>query len=98
MALRLELRLARRRIAHLSAIASGLERHGCFSLGGSLTAARDRRKLERHARLLHICYIFSPMPCRKMSAGRKRLGNGGRKSLESLKPTRKTAHPFCFAK
>jgi hypothetical protein len=57
MALRLELRLALGDIAHLSAIASALEPHGRSSLGGSLAAARGRRKLERNAPYIHLRYV-----------------------------------------
>jgi hypothetical protein len=59
MALRLEPRLFLSHIAHLSTIASTLERHGCSSLSGSLAGPKDRRKLERNVPLIHIRYVLS---------------------------------------
>jgi hypothetical protein len=90
MALRLEPRLSLSHIAHLSTIASTLERHGCSSLSGSLAGPKDRRKLERNVPLIHIRYVLlrhllgkyrptagdSEMAPQDVGIVQNRLGNG----------------------
>jgi hypothetical protein len=89
MALRLEPQLSLSHIAHLSTIASTLERHGCSSLSGSFSRAQRPPKTGAQCTSNTYALCFTTTPSRKIPPDSRRLGNGAARRWNRSKPTRK---------